>query len=251
MRLKILVGMIIIVGGLILLIQIADQTSAATIIVDDDGGANYTKIQDAINASEDGDTIRVFEGMYKENVIVNKSVSVIGNGSSNTTIKGSGNIVQIYARNIKFSGFNVSGDGKIRGYPACIKIDGMGSNSIIQNNHCSNSKYGIYLFLPRRVTLANNTCFKNNYGIYLFYSRENIIENNTCFDNEHGIHIVNYDEKNTFKSNDLFENDDNFYSDRDEHLKDADRIFSKVILITIAIVIVMAIIVFQPYKVSR
>ena len=45
-------------------------------------------IQDAINASEDGDTIRVFAGRYEENIEVNRSVSLIGNGSDVTTIYG-------------------------------------------------------------------------------------------------------------------------------------------------------------------
>ena len=38
-----------------------------TIYVDDDGGADYTKIQDAIDNASDGDTIFVYEGLYFEN----------------------------------------------------------------------------------------------------------------------------------------------------------------------------------------
>jgi len=81
-----------------------------TITVDDDGMADFETIQDAINAAEDTDTIRVFEGYYEENVVVNKSVTVIGNGSENTTIYGGSNKIPVHIisdRSI-FSGFSVT-----------------------------------------------------------------------------------------------------------------------------------------------
>ena len=61
-----------------------------TITVDDDGGADHTRIQDAIDNATGGDTIRVFNGTYYENVVVDKPVSLIGNDSVNTTIDGGG-----------------------------------------------------------------------------------------------------------------------------------------------------------------
>jgi plastocyanin len=42
--------------------------------------ANYTKIQDAINASSEGDTILVYSGTYYENVNVNKQLTLGGIG---------------------------------------------------------------------------------------------------------------------------------------------------------------------------
>jgi len=59
---------------------------AEIITVDDDGGADFTKIQDAINASTDGDVIMIYAGIYWEDIIVNKSISLIGNKSDTTTI---------------------------------------------------------------------------------------------------------------------------------------------------------------------
>ena len=44
---------------------------AATITVDDDGQADYQRIQDAINASWDGDTIVVSPGTYYERITFN------------------------------------------------------------------------------------------------------------------------------------------------------------------------------------
>ena len=46
------------------------------ITVDDDGPADFSTIQEAINASADGDIILVSRGIYQENVIINKNITL-------------------------------------------------------------------------------------------------------------------------------------------------------------------------------
>lgn len=86
----ILLGFLFLVIGTLVLAFMIEETSGKTITVDDDGGADYENIQDAIDEAENGDTVRVHDGYYKENVVVNKSINLIGNGSENTTIDGMG-----------------------------------------------------------------------------------------------------------------------------------------------------------------
>ncbi len=60
-----------------------------TWIVDDDNGSwrDFEHIQDAINASEDGDTILVYEGYYYEDLVnVSVSVTIIGNGTEEVLV---------------------------------------------------------------------------------------------------------------------------------------------------------------------
>ena len=56
-------ALLLIIGGaaLAFLLISLEESSAETITVDDDGGADYERIQDAINAAGDGDTVRVYE----------------------------------------------------------------------------------------------------------------------------------------------------------------------------------------------
>ena len=44
---------------------------AKTLYVGGTGAGNYTKIQDAIDNASAGDTIRVFNGVYNENIFIN------------------------------------------------------------------------------------------------------------------------------------------------------------------------------------
>ena len=94
---------------LLSLLLLFRKGTAITITVNDEGNADYTKIQDAIDNSTNGDTIRVFEGTYTENIIVNKSLSLIGNGSEITVIDGgeNGDVVMITADWVNISGFFV------------------------------------------------------------------------------------------------------------------------------------------------
>ncbi|MCK4614248.1 MAG: right-handed parallel beta-helix repeat-containing protein, partial [Thermoplasmata archaeon] len=132
--------------------------------VDDDGGANYTSIQEAIDAAEDGDTIRVWEGTYEENVVVNKRVSLIGNGSADTTIDGggSGNVVRIEADWVNISGFTVTGSGG--GNVGIIIIES--SNNTIFNNTCSYNRNGICLSYSKDNTLTDNRMWGDKIVIY-------------------------------------------------------------------------------------
>ncbi|MFA5101649.1 MAG: NosD domain-containing protein [Candidatus Thermoplasmatota archaeon] len=52
------------------------------------GPGNYTKIQDAINNSSDGDTVFVFNGTYVGHLNINKSITLLGEDKNATVILG-------------------------------------------------------------------------------------------------------------------------------------------------------------------
>jgi len=61
-----------------------------TLYVGGSGLNNYTRIQDAIDNASDWDTVFVYNGSYYENVLVDKSISLIGEDRNLTFIDGSG-----------------------------------------------------------------------------------------------------------------------------------------------------------------
>ena len=88
------------------------------IYVDDDGGADFTKIQDAIDYANEGDTIFVYNGLYNEEILINKNdLSIIGEDRENTIIKGvetdDGIVINLYngntpVINVKINEFTIS-----------------------------------------------------------------------------------------------------------------------------------------------
>ena len=151
---------------------------------------NYTSIQSAIDNATPGDTIYVWAGTYYENVVVNKTVTLIGNGSEDTIIDGGGSsdVVKITADWVNLSGFKVikSGNKWVENpvdIDTGIELNNVQNVSII-NNNCSNNNIGIFLEWSKSNTIVNNTLYSNTYeGIHLFYSHSNIVINNTCVSN--------------------------------------------------------------------
>jgi pectin methylesterase-like acyl-CoA thioesterase len=68
------------------------EANSNTIYVDDDGGADFSNIQDAIDASLDGDTIYVKNGYYPiDRLFINKTINLVGENSENTIISAQNN----------------------------------------------------------------------------------------------------------------------------------------------------------------
>ena len=80
------------------------------------GPNNYTRIQDAINASFDGDTIFVYDDSspYYENIMIRKSIVLIGEDKNTTIIDGryGKDVTYIKCNNVTISGFTIQHDGE-------------------------------------------------------------------------------------------------------------------------------------------
>jgi parallel beta-helix repeat protein len=168
--------------GLLIFEGVVDEggvRAVKTLIVDPAGGGDCTTIRYAMDNASDGDTIRVWAGSYTEDLYVNKSVKLIGNGTSNTTINGgiSFYVVRIVNNSVSFSGFTVNGSSK------SLYLDNV--NNVTVNNN---------LFKSTRVSLSNsdhnkienNTFdgfgFVGSRGIEVSQSDYNTIKNNTIWD---------------------------------------------------------------------
>jgi parallel beta-helix repeat protein len=130
--------------------------------VDDDGFSDFRTIQEAINVADSGDAIYVRSGTYYENIIVNKSVQLIGECKETTIIDGNytGDVVLIVADNVTLSGFT------------------------IRNSQRSWAKRGVGLNGVKNCNLTENTIENNIFGIHLYSSYNNFLRNNNITNNE-------------------------------------------------------------------
>lgn len=156
---------------------------AAAITVDDSGGANYMKVQDAINAASPGDTILVYSGTYNESVWVNKQLTLKGvdNGGGKPVIETPMDInVGLGADGIILDGFKL-----INGKSPFFPLEGTGiwvssnSNVIINNTILNNEYAGIVMIYVRNNTISNNIISNNGqFGMHLYRENDNRIYNN-------------------------------------------------------------------------
>ena len=194
---------VLIATAFALILCVIGNAEAKTWYVDDSGGADFEKIQDAVDVSEDGDTIKVYEGFYRS-IIVDKSINIIGNGSINTTIWGwRETLVRINSDWVNLSGFTIRGNADTE-----IGIFINSNHTRIFKNNCTNNGYlksGIYLYSANNNLIINNTLYENYYGISLRFSTNNTIFNNTCTNNVQAIYFE-YSDYNLFKNNTCYEN---------------------------------------------
>ena len=181
-----------------------DAPSTKTWYVDDDladyPAADFTEIQDAVDAASPGDTIVVYPGTYTENVDVNKDhLTVRSEGGAEATIVQAANandhVFEVTADYVNISGFTVKGGNFGIYLRFCLK-------NMLTDNNCLGNYFGITLYSASKNTLADNTC-SDNYeaGIYLGSSSENTLENNTCSGHDKSGIILDFSSKNTLLNN--------------------------------------------------
>ena len=172
------------------------------------GHGNYSSIQDAINYSENGTIIHVYNGIYYENLLINKSITLIGEDKYNTIIdgNGTGTVITIIANNLTVNGFTIQNSSLH--YTDCF-VSGLkiySNYNIISDNIITNNQIGIsisgdvcyhyFLLNFTNFTSINNTIFDNLItknsimGIGIYQSSNSTIYRNNITSNKLG--IVNY-----------------------------------------------------------
>jgi nitrous oxidase accessory protein NosD len=156
--------------------------SARTLTVPDD----YSTIQGAIDAANDGDTVFVKSGYYPETLFINKSMSLIGEDKEHTIIDAQKRytVVRIMESGVTFTDFTF-GNTKVPSSSGDI-IRGIDIGNYVTNCYIANNRlvsiFGSAFWIPW--TASNNT-IKNNVLIncsqlvaFLGPNDNNIIEGN-------------------------------------------------------------------------
>jgi nitrous oxidase accessory protein NosD len=154
-------GMIIValLASMIVAVIHVQPVKAGTITVPDD----YATIQEAINAASSGDTIFVRNGTYYESVIVNRTVTLLGENPEATVVYANrtGDCLNVTAYGVTVTGFTLQNGGSIY---SSLSLFSDGNN------------------------ITGNTLIDSWCGVFLsFYCQNEIIENNKIEDNLNGI----------------------------------------------------------------
>jgi parallel beta-helix repeat protein len=212
------VGIILLFVGTCIIPAIAQDTKKPLpasrgnwLYVGGSGPGNYSKIQDAVDNASDGDTVYVYDDSspYYEFLIINKSISLIGENKDTTIIKGYNNIeqhiIQINANGIHLHGFTIQNStfvsdhaisyygisissnnndisGNILTYTAGGILTTHASRNTIHENIITNGTF--YCQVIRVIQGWNNDIFNNSisgvgFGVVIYDSAFNKIHGNS------------------------------------------------------------------------
>jgi len=126
---------------------------------------DYDKIQKAIDAAFEGDTVFVASGTYYEKVWINKEdLTLVGEDQKNTIIDGQrrADVVLVTVDGIKISGFTLRNSSREITYAGiCVW---MSEDVTIINTTTVSNYHGIFLYSSVGVTLRNNNMTRNTYN---------------------------------------------------------------------------------------
>ena len=195
-------------ASLILFLILASAASGAT-YVDQNGSGNFTNIQDAINASKSGDVIVVLNGTYPENLVVDRSIVLIGVG--NPVVKGSGQtdpLITITSEKVTLEDFTFRGslndsfdDGAV-----LVLADGF---KLLNSTISASSGNGLCLRDSRDHRVLGNQIHDNRYsGIFVHSANFSQVNGNQVFHNAKWGIVLKGCEHDELTQNEVCENDE-------------------------------------------
>jgi parallel beta-helix repeat protein len=155
----------------------------------------YRTIQEAISTVYDGYSIYVMNGTYKEQVIINKTISLYGEDRNTTIVDGGGvgDVITITVPGVKISGLTVQNSGPML-FNAGVKMLSLDSNVTIENSIIRDNAIGVYLnyaYDPCWSIVRNNQIVHNMRGMYAHWASNGQITGNMIMMNEgSGIEMV-------------------------------------------------------------
>lgn len=194
-----------------------NSSSAAVIYVSSNGtgcgtgGTTFSRIQNAINAAADGDTIIICKQAtpYLEKMVVDKSLNIYGEVAGILIASPDGNdVINIMSNYVNITNLTVmyatkNYNGRFKSGGAGFRISGnhtaiwntlsVGNyngfylnssfNSILTSNTAYNDVNCFYFDSSYNNTLKNNSASNSQSPFYLDSSANNILKNNTAHDN--------------------------------------------------------------------
>jgi nitrous oxidase accessory protein len=180
---------------ILLLLALSLVLKATTLTVGKD--QVITSLRKAVAMAQDGDTILLHKGVYKEgNIVVNKSIRLIGVGEPVLDGEGKYEILTVSGQGIVIKGIHFANAGysSLYDYAALKVVDA--DNIIVENNIVTNAYFAIHIANTTLGLVRNNRITSNakteqgsGNGVHLWKCSEMVVEDNLLDGHRDGIYL--------------------------------------------------------------
>ena len=166
-----------------------------------------SSITDAIARAAPGDTIHIPPGVYREQLVIDKPITLVGERSPVIDGERRGDVVVIAAEGVTLRGFVIQNSGtEVTAEPAAIRVTG--PRATIADNVIRDALYGVVLMDGggHRITGNNIESVREfaqerrGHSIYIHNSSNNVIEGNTLSHAKDGM-FLSFSEHNGIRGN--------------------------------------------------
>jgi len=149
-----------------------------------------------IAAASPGDTVVVPPGTYREQLVIDKPITLAGEGRPVIDGGGTGDVILVTADGVTIRGFVIQGSGtNVSDEPTAIRL--RGDNAVIEDNIIRETLYGVTLIESKGHVVRGNQITsmaafdteRRGHAIYLYSTENNRIEDNTIWGAKDGIFL--------------------------------------------------------------
>lgn len=223
-----------------------------TLTVSPDGP--LASISAAISSAGEGDTVRVLGGVYGEHLVIEKGITIVGEGYPTVDGEGKGVVVHIKAPGTVIKGLHITGSGESLNMEDTGILVENASGSIIEGNRLDDVLFGIYLknshdgmikdnyvrgkdlpiaergdgiklWYSSGTKVIGNTLY-NARDLVMWWSGDTVIEGNRVEKGRYGLHYM-YSNNNLFKDNVFIDNYVGGFLMYSDHITFHNNIFAR------------------------
>lgn len=157
------------------------------------GPGNYTRIQDAIDDSHDGDTVFVYDDSspYYESLFINTSITLMGENRNTTIIDGTEVtakiMIEVNALRVTITELCIQHCQSNLTYSTVLIENSNGERHRITHNIFRDNTQNALTLGATDSEISNNTFSNNSAALILEYGGNHTVQDNIFINNEHGM----------------------------------------------------------------
>lgn len=148
-------------------------------------GERYPTVSAALAAAVPGDTLDILPGSYRENLVIDRRVTIRGAGEVELVGLGEGSVVRVVADGVEISGLTIRGSGdRMMTGDAGVRISG--DRAHLADNRVVDNLFGVYLDGCAEALVEGNTITgrremdigRRGAGVHFYDASHNIVRDN-------------------------------------------------------------------------